>query len=116
MNITTAQIFIIGSAAITFVTGVAVTLHAADPTVIAQLGAATGIFWNAVGAALTKPSDQIAAVTRNIDDPQVKAAVVPAVSNLRGLNPLQVNAQADATLRQLAASDSPANQKIEPAN
>lgn len=114
MNVTTAQIFLIGSATITFVTGVAVTLKVADPTVIAQLGAATGVFWTAIGAALTKPSDQIAAVARNIDDPQVKAAVVPAVSQLKGLEPLQVNNQADATLKQLAASDSPANQRIEP--
>lgn len=105
MKITTAQVFMIGAAAIPFAGAVAVTMHWGDPTAVAQLVAAGTTFWAATGAALTKPSDQVQSVVARIDTPDVLKAVVPAVSELPGVDPFTVNSQASPALKAVAEDE-----------
>lgn len=106
MRITTAQVFLIGAALIPWAGAMAVVAHLADATTAAAVVTPTLTAWAAIGTALTKPSDQAQAVAERIDEPNVKKVIIPAVSELQGLDPLRTNNQADATLISLAADSS----------
>lgn len=110
MQITTAQIFQIGSVLITLISVLVGLIY--DPKISSVVSAAVLTAWNAIGAILTSQGNQIASVAARIDEPAVKQVMVPAVANLPGLESLQVNAKADGTLKGLAASDAAANAKI----
>lgn len=111
MKISIAQIFQIGSVLITL-TAVLAGLKL-DPQTTSVVSAAVLTAWNAIGAILTSPAQQIQNVASHIEDPSIKSVLVPAVANLPGINPLQINANADHVLKTLAASDEAINAKIE---
>jgi hypothetical protein len=86
--------------------------HALVPTVVAWAGfgvTALGL----IGTILQSQSNQTANVVAHIDDPAVKAKIVPAVANLEGVKGIDVDLlKADKTLVNLAASTTPENIKI----
>ena len=110
MRITTAQLFQIGSVLITLCAVLMGLIF--DPQTTSVIAAAILTAWNAIGAILTSQGNQVQAVAARIDEPAVKQIMVPAVANLPGLQPVQTNAKADGTLKDLAASDAAANAKI----
>lgn len=113
MNITAGKLFAIGNLVLTTLsgaTGVSLATgaglsQAAAAYIVLLLGVA-GVLWNGIGTILLSPEQQAQAVAANIEDPIVKKAIVPAVADLDGLEPLQTNAKADATLKAIAADDS----------
>ena len=109
--ITVAQIFQIGTVLITFTSAIA-GLYL-DPKTTSFVGASVLTAWNAIGAILTGQQSQATSVAAHIDEPNVKAIVVPAVSELEGLDPLVINSKADATLKEMAA-DTSIKKVIEP--
>jgi hypothetical protein len=89
-----------------------------DPQHLGLISAVSGIIipsWGAIGTALTTSSKTTQQVADAVDTtPAVKQALVQAVSNLKGVDPIQVNKNADATLIALGASKDPELAKILP--
>lgn len=112
MRVTTAQVFQVGTILIGFVTVVLAFVPGLDAGIVGKIGAATGVAWGSIGTVLTGPQAQAQSVAANIEDPNVKETLVRKVSQLPGLEPLAINAQADDTLKKLAASALPENAKI----
>jgi hypothetical protein len=111
MKITLGQIFQIGSILITLVGSLA-SLFYDDATLVAEIFGSILLSWNSIGAVLLNNTAQAKAVADDIDNPLVKALVVPAVANLAGVESIQTNGLADRTLSNLAASDTVKNSKI----
>lgn len=110
---TTSQVFQIGAAVIAFLVAV-LPQFGIDAKTVALVGGAFGTLWGTIGGILTKQSSLTKAVAAQIDDPAVKATIVPAVANLPGVERVRTNALADATLKAMADSNAPELSKIQP--
>lgn len=102
-RMTVAQFFLVINSAIALAAALALGVFHTDPTITGSISGAVTVFVNSIGAALTSPAAQTRAVAANIEDPATKVAMVDAVSKIKGLDPLQVNQNADEALRKLAA-------------
>jgi hypothetical protein len=76
------------------------------------IGTALGL----VLAWMTRQDAQVANIAARIDEPGVKAQIIPAVASLAGVKGIAIDlAKADATVKSLADSTAPENSKIEAA-
>jgi len=132
VKVTVGQIFNIGTIILGAIFGIAAIVFPDKAQVVGAVGAIIVPAWGAVGVALTTqgknaqeaagsintPSVQaplMAAMTSNIDtNTGIKSAMVEAVSNLKGVDPLQLNRQADSTLINMGASKDPSLAKVLP--
>lgn len=113
MKLTTAQIFNIGTIVLGAVLGIWAILDPARGQVIGAISAIIIPAWGGIGTALTKPSDQVAAVINRIDTPAVAAPVAQALSQLPGVKAVNIDLEkASPALITLAASTAPENLKI----
>lgn len=92
--------------------GIGLSEHAV--TSITSAAGLLVVIVSGVGTVMTGQSMQAQSIAAAIDDPSVKAIVVPAVAHLPGVEHIRTNAQADATLKAMADSQMPDLAKIVP--
>ena len=113
MGLSVGQIFNVGTIILGAGFGIAAIALPQQSQIVGAIGAIVVPAWGAIGVALTTNTQQTQRVVDKLDtDSSVKQTVVEAVSKLKGIDPLQLNANADRTLIDMGASRDPSLAKV----
>lgn len=88
MTVTTSQVFQIGAIILGAITAILGFLHVGDPTVVAGVGGVIVSAWGSIGTILTGQGSQL-----------------KEVSNYPGVDPIQINSNANASVKAVAEDD-----------